>query len=50
MTDHAQLTIDGRSERPPAAPAAAPAVAVPLFVAPQTIRGQIALPTNEQAR
>ncbi len=51
MTEHPQLTIDGR-ETPTIAPETVDLPrsydAAPLFTAPQTIRGQLAMPTDAQ--
>lgn len=49
MPEPSQLTIDGRHARPtaPTAPQSQPPVR--LFTAPATIRGQLALPTDQPA-
>ncbi len=46
MTEHPQLTIDGREARPAPAQPSGKHEAPPLFTAPQTIRGQIAMPAD----
>ncbi len=47
MTEHPQLTIDGRETRPASALPPGQHEAPPLFGAPQTIRGQIAIPSTQ---
>ncbi len=53
MTEPSQLTIDGL-ETPSRAPETVDPPrsydAAPLFTAPQTIRGQIAMPTDARTR
>lgn len=50
MPDHPQLTIEGREERSsvPVAPVSVPAAPARLFAAPQTIRGQLAIPAEKE--
>jgi hypothetical protein len=52
MTGPSQLTIDGRDvPRTPAQPPNPPPfAAAPLFTAPQTIPGQLAMPTDTRTR
>jgi hypothetical protein len=44
MTQPAQLTVDGREEAPRAPTRPDTFDAPPLFTAPRTVRGQLALP------
>jgi hypothetical protein len=48
MTESLQLTVDGREERPRAPVAALTFEAPPLFNAPATVRGQLALPDPDR--
>lgn len=50
MTGPSQLTIDGRETRPASAQPSGQHEAPPLFNAPQTIRGQLAMPTDTRTR
>jgi hypothetical protein len=48
MTEPSQLTIDGREARPAPAQPSGKHEAPPLFTAPATMRGQLAMPTDTE--
>ncbi len=50
MAEPSQLTIDGRETHAAPAQPSGQHEAPPLFNAPQTIRGQLAMPTDTLAR